>query len=138
MASQDDTSVSLRRVFTACQEDSVSIGKSVARFRKIWDAHSEDEEPSKKHFFDRFIYYVRLPLALKERTPYVDRCLEAACRFAASFLKEQQQQQEEDQEQRDEDEDPPDLPPFMHWIFEWLLDHHEVKKGRLIETRVYF
>lgn len=86
-AAVDKVSLAIRDVFQASQEDSVSVGKSVSKFRKIWDFLPETPaDPKRKpeqcrdHFFRRFVFYLQLPLAVKERTPFVDRCLEVACR----------------------------------------------------------
>ncbi len=132
-ATLDETSLALRRVFTACQEDETSISKSVSRFRKVWDKQGQEDDKARRHFFARFVHYLQLPLAIKERTPYVDRCLEVACRFASSFLKEQQDKdkdKDKNESSAEDEEDLPDLPPFMHWLFEWLLDHHEVEASQ--------
>ena len=58
----------------------------------------------------------------------MDRVLEVSCRFAASFLKEKVEEEEKnnDESMDRSSEDFVDLPPFMHWLIDWLLDHHEV------------
>ncbi len=105
MGSLDETSLKLRRIFTLCQDDSEAISKSVARFKKVWgqcsddeDEDAQDQSKTKKHFFSRFTHYLQLPLAAKERTPYVDRCLEVVCRFASSFLEKQDEDKKGDDE----------------------------------------
>lgn len=82
-------------------------------------------------FFRSFIHYLSLPLTAKDRTPFVDRCLEMACRFAASFIKKPEENPDQSQQQPGEENEIPeeeDLPPFMHKLIKWLLDHHQVIK----------
>jgi len=155
-ATDDNRNISLAlcRVFETCQEDSTPVTKSVKRFRQVWDSchNSDDESVLKRSFFKLFVHYLRAPLAFKERTSYVERCLEVACRFAASFLKQKEAEQEEETkasgkagegkkdttpdanvtsvEEPQEDEEPEELPEFMHWLFDWLLDHHEVEASQ--------
>ena len=128
MGSASTVSSSLRAILQGGQDDSVPIGKSVAKLRNLWETLGESEA-SRRALFDRLMFYLQLPLASKERTPYVDRVLEVACRFAASFLKDKESGEvKAKDDSMDTTDDFVDLPPLMHWLIDWLLDHHEVEK----------
>ena len=86
MLAHDPLSKAIRQVFQSCQDDSVSCGKSVSRFRKIYSQCETDKE--KKSFFKKFIFYLQLPLTAKERSHYVDECLEVSCKLVASYLED--------------------------------------------------
>ena len=62
----------------------------------------------------------------------MERCLEVACKFAASFLKNKEKEPSKDDnkdetESQKEEEEATELPPFMGKLLGWLLDHHEVE-----------
>ncbi len=122
----DGLALAVRGVFSATQEDDVPIAKAVSQFRKIWDRCSvdPDEAPERRRrFFDAFIRYLRLPLIFQPRNEYVDRCLKTCCKFAASFFQELK-----DNKEKVDDDEPLELPEFMEWFLNWLLDHHGVSE----------
>lgn len=94
MLANDPLSKAIRQVFQACQDDSVSCGKSVSRFRKIYGQCETEKE--KKSFFKKFIFYLQLPLTAKERSHYVDECLEVACKLVASYIEEAKEKEDKD------------------------------------------
>jgi hypothetical protein len=54
------------------------MSKSVAKFAKILDkvvkdCGGNDGGKGLDVFFEKFIFYLRLPLAWKEKSPYVDK-----------------------------------------------------------------
>ncbi|TRY70433.1 hypothetical protein TCAL_09294 [Tigriopus californicus] len=121
--------------FQKGQDESCSLSKAVQQLRTLWSDLGGDAS-QEEVFFEHFIFFLQLPLTRKERTPYVDRCLELACRFVTSFLptkkaKSASDNEEtakgEDEDDEEEDDDLVELPPLMHRLIHWLLDHHEVE-----------
>ena len=69
--------------------------------------------------------------SVKERmAKHDEKILDTVCRFAVSFFQEAvERQKEKTQNSLDSDgeEEEVELPPFLHRLFEWLLDHHNVE-----------
>jgi hypothetical protein len=85
------------------------------------------------------------------RFSFLRRCLEVVCRFASHAYTEKQKTMRSEREAKkearqegseaendtagameDEEEegDDLDLPPMLHKLFSWLLDHHEVQSNQ--------
>ncbi len=134
----------IQDVFSKCQDADVPMSKSVSKFNKILnkvvrDCGGEEDGRGLDIFFDKFVFFLQLPLASKTRTPFVDRCLEVVCRFAShSYTEKQKELQASRREAAEqnggegeaESEDDLDLPPILHKLFSWLLDNHEVEASQ--------
>lgn len=126
----NDPSRLICQIFQRSQDG--ELGKCVRKLRKAYD----EERTDKDKFFEKFVFFLQLPLTWEEKTPFVDNALEMACRFACSFMPDDKKKEDEAGDKsgnNDEDDELIELPPFMNKIFNWLLDHHEVS-GNVLEV----
>ena len=72
---------------------------------------------------------------VKERmSKHDEKILDTVCRFAVSFFQEEMERQKEKSQNSldtDDDDDGVELPPFLHKLFDWLLDHHNVEGSQV-------
>ena len=121
----DEVSTKLCKTFNKLQLDDVPVTKAVKQLRKLHEVHGGEDS-----FFVHFTNLLKLPLSKgtsKDRlNTYEEKIFEVVCQFATSFLHQEELEQKENDLEKSE---LIELPPFLHQLFDWFLDHHEVESS---------
>ncbi len=126
-----DLSKKLCKAFQKLQMEDVSDTKAVKHLRKLHD----DETTDPVEFVNNMTHILRLSVlrGSKERmNKYDAKIIEVVCRWATSFLTDEENKNKENKEANataggadDDDDEVIELPPSFRQLFDWLLDSHE-------------